>query len=284
MKTNIYKTGTLLLLFMMYALQTKAGWPIGKKHYLLSSTFTLYKASKGWNRNGALGSLEADFTSQSGNLYIDYGLTRTLDVVASLPYSYQTFSNNKFGTYHQSGAGDFQVGFSTVLKNFKYTNYLTLYIGASAPLYKNTDTRILGMGNAGIIARVSGSGMMSKNVFYNLDLGGGQYFGVAAPIQGTASGFLGFNVGNYNQINVGADGVYSSSSDKSFNANTNAAKDFWYSRVSAGFSHSFSRRFNLNLSGFYTVAGRNTGQGYGAALTASMKLPYFGKSHERNLQ
>lgn len=271
------------MLLTAITLNANAGWPMGKKHYMISTTFTHYQASKGWEKNGQFGSLNGDFMSQSAGLYVDYGVSRTLDFIVSLPFSYQTIKN-EFGTFHQSGAGDLQLGFSTVLKNFKYTNYITLYVGASAPLYKNTDIRVLGMGNAGIVARVSASGLLKKGVFYNIDLGGGQYFGVAAPIQGTASGFIGFSVSDYNQINIGADGVYSSSSDKTFNPNIIAAKDFWYSRVSAGFSHSFSRRFTLNLGGFYTVAGRNTGQGYGASVTASMKLPYFGKSHKEALE
>lgn len=278
MKIKIQILLSALLITLMQAIPARAGWPVGKRHYVISTTISFYKADKGWNNAGKLENIDGNFQAQSLGIFAAYGLSRGLDLIATLPASYQT-TTNQFGTFHQSGAGDLQLGLSGVLKHFNYANYITLYVGGVAPLYKNTNTKVFGLGNTGIVARLSNSGPLGKKTYYNVDLGGGQYFGNNAPRQLTWDGLLGFKLDDANQLNFSYGGIYSQSDDKGLTLNAFAARNYAYQRATAGFGHTFSKRFTMNLSGFYIFTGRNTGQGYGASLSASMKLPYYGKHH-----
>jgi hypothetical protein len=62
------------------------------------------------------------------------------------------------------------------------------------------------------------------------------------------------------------------SSNKAFNNNIFAARDYSFFKPQLNFGHTFTRRFSLFAGGFYVPFGVNTGVGYGGSLLAVVKL------------
>jgi protein XagA len=271
MKKVIAAVAALLLLFNQNVL---AGWPIGKHHYILSSSLAQYIAKNRWDANGYFVSGGGQtFNATTLGFNVAYGLSRRVDVSASLPVVYQRITYPG-GAVNNTSLGDMQVGASFMLANFKYSNYISLYVGAAVPLYTNTSTRYIGLGNGGAITRLSNSGSLSQKTSYNIDLGFSQYFGTGAPRQYLVDVTLGYAIDRWNQLGFSGGAGRSVSSDKRSLSNLLANRDFEYVRLAGSYGHSFTKRVNVNLLFFYTVAGRNTGEGYGGALSLSYKLPY----------
>lgn len=251
-----------------------AGWPIGKDHYIFGATVSTYNAGNRWDENGDyIVNSGQKFSSTSLGLYGAYGISRRLDISAGLPISYLHTAYEGTSTNY-TNLGDLQVGLDYVLFNFKYANYITAYIGTIAPLYSNSTTKTVGLGCAGATVKLANSGNLGSNVFYNIEAGFAQYVGTAAPYQLLGDVSLGCSLNRWNQIGIDGSAVRSISSDKSSSLNVFANRNFDYVKLSANYGHSFTKRVTLNLSYFYTVAGFNTGQGYGGALSLTYKLPY----------
>lgn len=252
-----------------------ASWPIGKYHYLISPTYSLYAASNGWDVNGKyqISPANKQFMSHTVGLYMAYGLGRRLDVMASLPYTFQIAKNGGFRLNTQ-GPGDAQFGFTYTLFNFKYANFISLYGGFILPMYTNTATKQLGLGDNGTTLRLSNSGNLGSKTFYNIEVGGIYYTGNDAPKQLTYDVTLGLLADRWNQFSVDVGGVDSYSVDKSFSIATSTARDYWYTKVGLNYGHAFTKRFTMFFTGYYTVMGRNIGQGYGGSVALLLRPPF----------
>lgn len=265
----------LLLIFPLLLCSSRAyaGWPIGKYHYLLAPSITSYFATNGWDKDrNYLHNTGQKFYAQSLGLFAARGVTRRLDLSLSVPITYQTITYQGFAT-HNVGFGDMQFGGNYVLINSKYANFTTLYAGAIIPLYTNSSTRVLGLGNIGFNTRLSNSGNITKKIFYNVDLGFAQYIGEDPPRQYSAGVTFGYLIDKYNQIGASINGIRSISENKTLSLNTFANHDYDNLQISANYGHAISKRVNINVAGFYTIAGRNTGQGLGGSLSLLVRLP-----------
>ncbi len=252
----------------------QAGWPIGKKHFILSSSLSQYIAKNRWDQNGNYREGNGQsFNATTFGVNLAYGISNRLDVNIGVPVIYQRITYPG-GAVNNTSLGDMQLGLTYNLFNFNYSNYISVYTGGIMPLYTNTSSRYIGLGNAGGTVHLSNSGSLSSKTSYNVDLGFSQYVGTGAPQQYLADISLGYSLDRWNQLGVNAGAGRSISSDKRSVNNLLANRDFDYVRVAGNYGHSFNKRINLNLSLFYTVAGRNTGEGYGAALSLMYKLPY----------
>jgi hypothetical protein len=270
MKKNIL----FFIIFLLVAgSKTYAGWPIGKYHYIFAPSYNIYTANSGWDRKGNYFKNSGQkFVAQSLSLYAARGISRRLDLSVSVPITYQSISN-QFSSTNTVALGDLQFGGSYVLINSKYANYTSVYVGGIVPLYTNTDTRILGLGNAGATVKLSNSGNITKKAFYNAEVGFAQYVGEGAPQQYLGNVSIGYLLDKRNQIGADIGGVRSISNDKRLTLNTFANRDFDYLKISANYGYAVTKRMNLNIAGFYTIAGYNTGQGYGGSLSMLIRLP-----------
>ncbi|MEO6150826.1 MAG: hypothetical protein ABIN95_13065 [Mucilaginibacter sp.] len=273
MKRSLLTSLILIPLIVAETLPAMAGWPVGKKHYIITPSVSFYKAVNRWDDNGKLVSFDGDYASASFSVYGAYGISRNVDIIASIPITYQS-STSTLGTFNRTSPGDMQLGVNVVLKDFNFSNYITLYVGAAIPLYKNSDFNLYGMGNTGLIARLGNAGNLAPKFDYSLEIGGGQYFGFNAPQQFTYDATLIFKPDEENQVSLNFGGINSVSKDKSFQPNLLAVKNYNYTRASLGYMHSFSKQFSLQLSGFYMLTGKNTGQGFGGTLSALFRLPF----------
>jgi hypothetical protein len=270
MKKNIL---FFILPLLFIGSKAHAGWPIGKYHYIFAPSYSIYTANSGWDRRGRyFKSNGQKFVAQSIGLYAARGISRRLDISASVPVTYQSISN-EFSSTNTVALGDLQFGGSYVLINSKYANYTSVYVGGILPLYTNTDTRILGLGNTGATVKLSNSGNITKKMFYNAEVGFAQYVGEGAPQQYLGTITVGYLLDKKNQIGADIGGVRSISDDKQLTLNTFANRDFDYLKISANYGHAITKRINVNVAGFYTIAGYNTGQGYGGALSLLLRLP-----------
>ncbi|MES2279539.1 MAG: hypothetical protein V4592_26130 [Bacteroidota bacterium] len=272
----------LLLVFAGSVNQAYAGWPIGKYRNVVIPSFNYYTSHDGWDSGGnkTIGKPGAGFTSYAVGLYVGYGLTRRLDLVVNVlaPLQQSAFRNSKDSLIKQSsqGIGDIQAGLSYNLVNFGYKSFLSVMGSAIIPAYDTTHAVALGYATYGAELKMMYSGGIDggflKHTYYNLEVGYRHYFDVQGPNVLLYTASLGIPLGKRNQIGFEASGQYSTSVNKSFNPNLAINRDFSFTKASFDYGHTFTRRFSVFLTSFYTLIGRNTGLGYGGSVQTIFKL------------
>jgi protein XagA len=271
MKRTLY---IFCFIFITGAQLAYAGWPMGKKRFMLGAGVTAFYAKDYWDANGKFQKGTKTFESYSLGLFGSYGISRRLDLMFSVPLALQ-INNYAINNKATGGVGDLQVGLSYNLFNFDYKNYISIYGGGIFPMYAAYNSQTLGIGLVGTDVRLMNTGNLAledKKAYYNVEVGYRQFYGVDAPSQFTYTAGLGYSIDKENQLTVDVSGINSYSSNKTTTIYTGAARYFRYTRVSAGYGHVFSRRFSLYGSGFYTVTAFNTGLGYGATVQAIVRL------------
>ncbi|QKJ30773.1 hypothetical protein HQ865_13770 [Mucilaginibacter mali] len=278
------KTYLIVLLLVLAGTinQAFAGWPIGKYRNVVIPSFNYYSSQDTWTSTGQKikGEPGAGFTSYSVGLYVGYGITRRLDAIVNViaPQQHSAYRNS-LGQLVQStsqGIGDIQAGLSYNLVNFGYKSFLSVMGSAIIPAYDTTYTVALGYATYGAELKLMYSGGIDngilKHTYYNLEAGYRHYFDVQGPNVLIYTAMLGVPLGKRNQAGVEVGGQYSTSVNKSFNPNLAVNRDFSFTKVSLDYGHTFTRRYSVFLTGFYTLIGRNTGQGYGGSVQMIFKL------------
>ena len=269
----------VLLLIAFLPCKTFAGYPIGKYRKVVVPSFFYYHQSDRYDSHGNIvhGAAGTGFTSYAASIYFGYGITRRLDLIASLPYLYQM---NKLGlgnTIYSNGAGDFIAGLSYNLVNFSYIRYLSIGVSGIVPLYKNTNgTSALGLGDYGTEVKLMYTGALPKFIadkgYFNTEVGYRRYFSAQGPDQLIVLGSVGYPISWHNQMSLDVSFNRSFSSDKTPNANVFAEKDYAFFKPQLNFGHQFTHRVTVFVGGYYEPFGLNTGVGYGGSLFAVIKL------------
>jgi len=259
-----------------------AGWPIGKYRNVVIPSFNFYQSHDTWNASGQKikGQPGAGFTSYAMGLYVGYGLTRKLDLLVNViaPNQNSAFVDSKgvLNKDSSTGVGDMQVGVSYNLFNFGYKSFLSIGGSAIIPLYDTTKAVALGYGTYGAEFKVMYAGGIDngflKHTYYNLEAGYRRYFDTQGPNVLLLTASLGVPLGKRNQVGFEVSGQYSNSSNKSFNPNLAVNRDFGFAKGSIDLGHTFTRRFSVFVVGFYSLAGYNTGVGYGGSVQTIFKL------------
>lgn len=272
----------LLLIAVFSTVNTAyAGWPIGKYRNLVIPSFNYYTSKDTWDASGnkVKGAPGAGFTSYSFGLYAGYGITRRLDAIVNVLYPIQNsaYRDGQGNLVKQSsqGFGDLQAGLSYNLFNFGYMSYLSVMGSAIIPLYDTTKTVALGYASYGAELKLMYSGAIDASWlkgYYNLEAGYRRYFDTQGPNVIIYTASLGIPLGHRNQLSGEISGQYSSSINKSFSQNLAINRDYRFTKGALNYGHTFTRRFSVFLSGFYTFTGRNTGQGYGGSVQTIFKL------------
>jgi len=253
-----------------------ASWPIGKYRDIVIPSMFLYHQTDRFDRDGhrVKGEPGTGFTSYSGNLYVGYGISRRLDIIASVPYVY---TKNKLADGTQitnQGLGDLYMGLSYNLVNFNYIRYLSVQVSGIAPLYnRNLE---LGLGSYGAELKLMYCGNLPKSIaskgYFNTELAYRRYFDVQGPDQVSFGATVGYPISHHDQLSLELLFFRSFSSNKAFNPNINNARDYAFFKPSLNYGHQFTRRFSTFIGGYYTPFGKNTGVGYGGSVLAIIKI------------
>lgn len=249
-----------------------SAWPMRKGHLMLSPSIGYFNASRLWDKNGKASDYPDSgyFKSVGIYLYGEYGASRRVTVVASIPFSINTYS--QAGTKSTArGLGDGELGFRYYLLNANYKFYMSVQATAVIPLYVNNASNNLGFQLFGSDVQLLGSGSTKvgaeTSLFYSFSAGARQYFAAAGPLQLKSAVTLGLNLDKSNQFSLSSTGIVSQSSNKNFNVNLLENRDFSYLQVSASIGHSFS----LNTSAFVNysqfIIGKNSGIGNNITLS-----------------
>jgi hypothetical protein len=253
---------SLVAVVQQYALAD--GFPVRPKTLLINPSISYFWATKYWDsvRVKQPFPLNGKFTAVTMSLFAEYGISRRWYLVAQLPYTTNTYTQNGVNTVNQ-GFTDLETGLRYYLANINYKAYIMLQGTVITPLYTNTN---LGYGLTGAELRLSlaGSGhLFGLNSYYSLEDGVRQYFGSQGPIQDRYNGVYGLTLdkGFHNQLSVSLGGIYSASNFKKFNVNPAADKNFAFNQVSLSYGHSFTRQFSVFIGAGTFINGRNTGDG-----------------------
>lgn len=259
--------------------KTFANFPIGKFRDIVVPTFSYYKQTDRFDGQDKVikGAPGTGFTSYSMNLYFGYGISRRLDFIASVPYLYQVNKLAPGNTATNQGAGDMIVGLSYNLVNFSYLRYLSVQVSGIVPLYANDNPNAaLGLADYGTEVKLMYSGTLPKTLFdkgyFNTELAYRRYYDMQGPDQVSFTGTIGLPVSKHDQFSLDMVFFKSFSSNKAFNSNFFAERDFAFFKPQLNFGHQFSRRFSAFVGGFYVPFGLNTGVGYGGSALAVIKI------------
>lgn len=274
---KIYTLLFVCLLGMAGALKAVAGWPIGKKRFMVGTSFYTYFSKDYWDRRGNFHkNTNGQFNSYSASVFLDYGISRRLDVIANLPASYQVVKQST-GTINNVGTSDIQVGLSYVLYNYHLKNYITAYAGAIIPTYPEKAHQTLGYAFSGSELKLSNTGNITVGThaaYYNVDADYRRYLSDVGPNQFNYMGTFGYFLNKYNQVLVDVAGTLSFSRNKAESIANYAGSTFDYRnmRVQLDYGYTVNRRISVYASGFYTVSGFNIGQAYGTSLQLLLRL------------
>ncbi|MBS1524204.1 MAG: hypothetical protein JST19_01060 [Bacteroidetes bacterium] len=275
-----YKFVLLLLLTMLQARVFAGGFPLRPGRFLLSPSASYFWANREWNANSHLMPFpnHGKFNSITAAWYMEYGISRRLSFIGTLPYSINNYQDD---TYHPGaiqGFTDLETGLKYYLANISYQYYFSVQGTVITPLYKNL---ALGYGQTGAEFKASFAGsfmMFGNNCYFNLDDGIRQYFGSIGPLQGRYSGTVGMTLNKSlkDQVSLSLGGFYTTSKYKTLTpyqvANFYTSTNFSFKQVSLSYGHSFSRDFTVFLTGSQFIAGRNTGEGTSASLSLIYRI------------
>ncbi|MFI5137105.1 MAG: hypothetical protein ACHQIM_04705 [Sphingobacteriales bacterium] len=269
----------LLLITLVFPRKTFAGWPIGKYRDLVIPSFSYYNQTDHFDNsdNVVKGAPGTGFTSFSANLLVGYGISRKLDFIASVPYIYTINKLAPGNTLNNQGAGDLVAGLSYNLVNFNFKRFLSVQVSGVVPLYANSSgNSALGFGDYGSEVKLMFCGNMPAVIldkgYFNTELSYRKYYGTQGPDQLSLLGTIGYPVTKHNQVSIDLLFFKSFSSDKVYNPNFFAQRDFAFFKPALNFGHTFTRRFSLFTGGYFVPFGLNTGVGYGGSVLAVFKL------------
>jgi hypothetical protein len=262
---------------LSYTPQAKAGgWPTRKGKLLISPSVNYFYADKYWDQQGKVQNYAKDghFTSTGLYIYSEYGLTKRVTLVGSVPVISNHYEQSDYKNT-STGIADMEFGARYYLANINYKYYFAIQGMVVLPGYKNTPDRNLGYEALGGEVKLigSGSGKMGKKAFYfNLEGGVRQYVADKGPFQFRYTGSFGLSLAKKHQVIVGASGLVSSSTNKTFSGNLVSNKDFSYTQGSFSYGYSITPNFMLFAGVNRFLVGTNTGIGTNGSLSVVVKL------------
>lgn len=267
----------ILIVAVLHNSSFAGGFPVRPGRLLISPSVSYFFANKGWDNNGVRSSFAKNgkYNSVGVSLYAEYGISKRFAVVASVPFVFNNYRQDDFKT-SSSGLADLETGIKYYLANIDYVYYFSIQGTAITPLYSN---KTLGYAQEGAELKLafSGSGYLGDHsIYFNVEDGVRQYFGTDGPIQNRYSGTFGYTLDKefYNQVSISISGIWSKSNNKAFSPILLTNKDFSFNQLSLSYGHSFTREVALFASAGKFITGRNTGEGYTAALAFIYRLDY----------
>jgi len=278
-KRKIFFLAVVTIAAAMFTEEVKAGgWPVRRKKLVVSASVNYFSATNIWDQSGKVKSYDNNgkFTSSGLFVYGEYGISRRLTAVGSLPFLMNNYHDDN-GSIKSTGLGDAELGLRYYLFNIGFKYYFGLQGSAVLPLYKNSASTNLGYQDIGGDLKLAGSGSIKvdslRSFYFNLEGGVRQYFASEGPLQVRGAFTVGYNLDRQNQVSAGITGIRSISNDKSFsNISLAQIKDFSYLQVSLSYGYIFSRRLSVFGGVNQSVIGRNTGIGTNLFLSCATRF------------
>ena len=252
------------------------GFPVRPKSVMLTPSVNYFFANKGWDTLKTLKPFTnlGQFSSLTYSVYAEYGISRRLTFVGTLPYTFNRYSDSTGYSQTNQGPADLEIGLRYYAANINYKYYFTIQGTYIVPLYKGLN---LGFQEQGAELKLSfaGSGtFLGKNYYFTVENAVRQYFG-SGPIQDRYAGTLGLSLDrrSKNQLSVSAGGFYSTSSiSTAFNAKqVGSNRNFAFNQVSLSYGYSFSKKVTMFVGAGTFISGRNTGNGVSGSVSLIVK-------------
>lgn len=274
---NMKKPIVFLLILFFWATnqEAKADWPVGKGRMILTPSYTYSQSTKYFNadrlvENSPFG---GKFSSHTVSLYGVVGVTRTTDFIFNVPFASVT-SQNILERNSHFGVGDMFAGVAFHTPSTDLKKYYSLKMGVIVPMYSNTTEPYLGLGSKGAFVAANYSFNVTKKTFAIIEGTYTRFFDQQdGPVQININAVYGMELDHSNLLIFTLNHQNSYSADKVFSANLNANKDFMYGTAAVTFGKKLSRQLMPSLKVFYTVYGRNAGQGVGLSFSMAIKIP-----------
>ncbi len=251
-----------------------AGFPIGKGKYLVVPSYNLYTAKGYWDKDGNYTNFANNgrFASHYFGLYGGLGIGEKLDFVGNISYMIQRKQEPNLIEQNAS-LGDATLGLSYLLNSFDYYRFLTVTGSLIIPLYQNNaaKTPFTGFQQVGGEIKFGFSGTNRErlsNTYFDVNAGLRQYFSADGPTQLFADALFGVPLDEDNKFTFSMSGNKSTSTQSAFNPNNlflNRA--FSYFRLTVGYGRKVSQHYQIFVSMFTDVSGRNTGKGGGGSIS-----------------
>jgi hypothetical protein len=279
--TKTFIISLTLALTCNQAVFADGGFPVRPGRLLLSPSVSYFFANSAWDTTGSPAKRypnNGKYQSLGITLYGEYGISRKWAAVVSLPYVYNSFTQNIAPTNTTSnGLTDLETGIRYYLANIDYIYYFSLQGTAITPLYSNNPSLGYGEEGAELKLAVSGSGtMFDRSIYFNASDGFRQYFGTNGPWQNRYSGTFGITLDReyQNQVSLTASGIFSESTDKTFSPVLEANKDYSFFELSLSYGHTFTDEISLFATAGKFLTGYNTSAGTLFSLAFVYRLDY----------
>jgi hypothetical protein len=266
---------SLLILLCLVSSAANADWPIGKGRMILTPSYAYASASRMFDANGGIVAVpnSGKFTINTLSLYGAAGLSRKTDVIFNIPMA-SIASSSIFAKDKKSGVGDIFVGMAFHFPVKELTSYFTLKTAIILPVYSNVTMPYLGYASKGAFVGASYSFNVQKKAYAIVEGVYTRYFDdLEGPNQYNLNLIYGVELGGSNNLSFSFNHITSVSDNKTVSSNLIINKDFMYGSLSASFGKKISRTLLPTVKTFYSVYGRNAGQGLGVAAILSIKIP-----------
>ncbi len=252
------------------------GWPTKPKTFVISPSFTYFYANQSWDKDGNLKDYApgSHFESKSIYLYGEYGLSRRITLVTSIPYVFNSFIQPGL-SINTNGFTDAELGARYYITNVEFKHYFAVQANGVIPLYKNTDVRNLGFQSYGADLRLIASGstkLFALDGYYNVELGGRQYLNSTGPFQLRYTLSYGLTLSKHHQVSLAATGLRSTSINKDFSPYLVLNKDFEYHQGSFNYVFIASSKLAFSVGVNRFLAGKSTGKGTSAFFSSIIRL------------
>jgi hypothetical protein len=252
------------------------GWPVRRGTLVVSPSFTFFYANQSWDKDGKLTDYPtgSHFESKSIYLYSEYGLSRRVTLVGSLPYVLNTFVQPGAAA-STNGFTDAEIGARYYLTNINFRHYFAVQTTGIIPMYANSAVRTLGFQSYGADVKLIASGsvkVFSMNGYYNIDGGVRQYVDATGPFQYRYAASFGISLSKRHQLSLAASGVKSSSANKDFSRYLVANKNFEYTQASFNYVFIATNKLAFSIGANRFLTGKNTGKGTSAFFSSIIRF------------
>lgn len=252
------------------------GWPVRRGSFTISPSFTFFYANQSWDKDGKLTDYPtgSHFESKSIYLYGEYGLSRRVTLVGSLPYVFNTFVQPGVATA-TNGFTDAEIGARYYLTNINFRHYFAVQATGIIPMYANTAVRTVGFQSYGADVKLIASGsvkVFSMNSYFNIEAGVRQYVDATGPFQYKYAASYGLTLSKHHQISLAASGVKSSSLNKDFSRYLVANKNFEYIQASFNYVFIVTNKLAFSIGANRFLTGKNTGKGTSAFFSSVIRF------------
>lgn len=255
--------------------EARADYPIGKRRTALTGTFNYFYSNKYFDGNGKLvNNFPGDyFQSTFYSLNITHGLSRRIDLTATLPFAKQTLVNGN-NEESRSGITDVNVGVSFHFPSVDYKRYFTLKASLGVPAYQNNQTPYLGFASKAVMMGANYSFTPYKNGYAILEFMYTRFLDSQdGPNQYRGSLTIGKMYNKHTSLTASISHLVSQSVNTTFNPNLQLNKDFNAATMNVSVGRKLNRSITPTIQAYYTLLGRNAGLGMGVNFFVTVRLP-----------